>query len=169
MVYYIFALFFATIHMVAAGDHDITSCLELFKPENIEQNCCEIADLENKEHFDSCKTGDEWECENAKCVLRKSDLLSGDTLDEKKTRDLLEKIKQKRPESKAMIDRVRTECLEGKYEDYPPKEACPLIRFQICSYINALVECDKWKQDDTCKKFSDHAKTCKSVLDKLKE
>nr|AXF48736.1 odorant-binding protein OBP39 [Lobesia botrana] len=167
----ILALFVFVIPQIYAGDEDdITSCLELFKPEEIEQNCCEPMKMLHKEDFESCKTADgEWECENAKCLLGKAGILSGDSLDEKKTTEMLDKTKEKHPDTNAMADRVKSECLGGKYEDYPPKESCPLIRFQICSYLNALVECDKWKDSDQCKKLSSHAKTCKSVLDNLKE
>lgn len=65
--------------------------------------------------------------------------MNGDTIDEKKAAEVLEKQKKDHPESKAMFDRVQAQCMGGKYEEYPPKEACPLIKLQICSYIQSVV------------------------------
>lgn len=65
--------------------------------------------------------------------------MNGDTIDEKKAAEVLEKQKKDYPESKAMFDRVQAQCMGGKYEEYPPKEACPLIKLQICSYIQSVV------------------------------
>uniref|UniRef100_A0A0K8TUU6 Odorant Binding Protein n=1 Tax=Epiphyas postvittana TaxID=65032 RepID=A0A0K8TUU6_EPIPO len=166
MVYYILAIFIVAAPQVFADEEaDIMSCLEMFKPDHIEEKCCEDMNMFD-EDFESCKTKEgEWECENAKCVLEKAGILNGDTIDEKKAAAALEKHKKEYPANKAMFDRVQAQCMDGKYEEYPPKEACPLIKLQICSYIQSVVECQSWKQSDTCKKMSDHAKTCKTVLD----
>nr|XP_026487155.1 uncharacterized protein LOC113394157 [Vanessa tameamea] len=104
-------------------------------------------------------------CENFQCVVRKNGLLKDDKLDEDGVNKFLDEIEQENPKDKSVTDKVRSECLDEKYEAYPPEDACPVLKFYICTYINIYLECNSWKKDETCSKMAQQANQCRLALE----
>ncbi|XP_050361765.1 uncharacterized protein LOC126781042 isoform X2 [Nymphalis io] len=164
-------LLFVIATVYAEGEDDIlTSCLELFNPENNDKSCCESIESFNKIDKDTkdCHKEDseEWQCEDFQCILRKYGLLKSDKIDEDGANKFLDEIEREYPKDKSVVDKVRNECLDGKYEAYPPEDVCPVMRFFICTYINIYLECSSWKKTETCSKMAEQAQKCKLALEK---
>ncbi|CAH2104262.1 unnamed protein product [Euphydryas editha] len=83
-------------------------------------------------------------------------------VDEDGAKKFFDKVEKTIPNEKAVIDRVRNECLNGKYEIYPPEDVCPAIKFYICIYVNVIMGCSSWKKDETCSKMAEDAEKCRS-------
>ncbi|CAH2231791.1 general odorant-binding protein 68-like [Pararge aegeria] len=163
-------LLFIVISSVYAGDEDaMMSCLELFNPEGIEKMCCEnFESFENiNKDYEEClkEDSEEWMCEDFQCILKKSGVMQGDTIDEDGAKKFYDTLEKDYPKEKSLIERARRECLDDKYQSYPPEDSCPAVKFYICNYINAYLECDSWKKLDVCTEMAENAKKCKKTLD----
>ncbi|XP_069358094.1 uncharacterized protein [Maniola hyperantus] len=168
MINFLVGLIFIVISSVFAGDinDSMMSCFELFDPDGIDEMCCE-----NMESFDDmtkdykkCLKKDS-ECEDFQCILNKTGMLKDGKIDEDGATKFFNKVEKDHPKEKSMIERVRRECLDGKYDNYPPEDGCSAVKFYVCSYINTFVECDSWKEVDICIKMAENAKKCKKALE----
>ncbi|XP_034824574.1 uncharacterized protein [Maniola hyperantus] len=171
MINFLVGLIFIVISSVFAGDinDSMMSCFELFDPDGIDEMCCE-----NMESFDDMtkdykkclkKDSEEWLCEDFQCILNKTGMLKDGKIDEDGATKFFNKVEKDHPKEKSMIERVRRECLDGKYDNYPPEDGCSAVKFYVCSYINTFVECDSWKEVDICIKMAENAKKCKKALE----
>ncbi|XP_023949994.2 uncharacterized protein LOC112054437 [Bicyclus anynana] len=168
MSYLLIGLVLVISNVSAGSEDDVMSCLELFNPEGVDKMCCEslesFDDL-NKD-YDECLTSDseEWMCEDFQCILKKTGIMKDDAIDEEGAKKFYDKLEKDYPKEKSFIERLRKECLNGKYATYPPEDSCPAVKFYVCTYINSFLGCDSWKKLDVCQEMAENAKKCKKAL-----
>ncbi|CAG4943769.1 unnamed protein product [Colias eurytheme] len=177
MVHYLnlfFVLTFAfNIHLqVFASDvkhlDELQPCVDLFSDEN-EDDCCESFEVFKSidEALEDCVKKDSVDltCDDYSCVLNRIGIMKEGIIDEDASKNYLKSLADEYPEQIRLIHRVGSLCLNGKYNDYDnSEESCPASNFYICIYTNTVLGCEKWKQTDECKKMSESAKACQSML-----
>ncbi|OWR48375.1 uncharacterized protein LOC116779700 [Danaus plexippus] len=157
---------------VSTADEVDESCFELFDPEEPEQECCETDfetddEVEYEEDFSDCPTDfstDEGKCDTIKCYYKHDGVWKDDDIDDEAVKTKLQSIDSKNPPAQRAAERILKHCLNGKYMKYGTDDACPAMKYFLCSYINTVVECDSWNKTETCAKHSEYASKCKVSL-----
>ncbi|XP_038221765.1 uncharacterized protein LOC119839528 [Zerene cesonia] len=176
MVHYLNLFFILTfafnIHLqvFASEKHldEIQPCVDLFSDEN-EDECCESFEIFKSvdDALEDCVKKDSIDltCDDYNCVLNKIGIMKDGKINEDAGKNYLKSLADEYPEQQRLIDKMGALCVNGKYNDYDSNvDNCPASNFYICIYTNAVLGCEKWKQTAECKKMSESAEACRSIL-----
>ncbi|XP_041988813.1 uncharacterized protein LOC121740236 [Aricia agestis] len=164
-----FALSLLLVAFSVYGDEsdEATACVALL--ENFGERCCESVATSQSFGADmtSCLADDSEEvtCDNVKCILTKQGIMKGDNIDEDAARRRFQQISKDNGGEREMAERIMRECLDGKFLEYPPEDACPAVKLFTCAFLNAQLSCTKWKSTDKCNQLAENAKKCKELVD----
>lgn len=82
---------------------------------------------------------DSFQCDTIKCYYKHDGVWKDDDIDDEAVKTKLQSIDSKNPPAQRAAERILKHCLNGKYMKYGKDDACPAMKYFLCSYINTVV------------------------------
>ncbi|VVC91918.1 unnamed protein product [Leptidea sinapis] len=128
--------------------------------------CCKIPPLFTNEELADCgieKMSDgpsrgPPDCSKQVCMLKKYDLMNGDSVNKEAVAAFLKKYSEANGEFKGAVDKAIEVCLK---DDLPgPSQLCEAEKIVACTFFETFANCPTWVKNDKCDKLKDHMDEC---------